>query len=200
LPKDKVYNEQELLASVAEGDEQAFASLFEHHRDRVYSIAFRLTHSAFLAEEIVQDVFLAIWLKRTYLVEIQNFKAYFFIIVRNEAYRVLKGIARNYNARLPSDEAQSPAHNDTENYILGKEYNHLLQTAIDRLPNQQQQVYRLIREQKLKREEVANLLHVRPETVKFHLAQAMKNIRAFFALHLGTFLGFIVFASPLIFA
>jgi RNA polymerase sigma-70 factor (ECF subfamily) len=71
----------------------------------------------------------------------------------------------------------------------------LLRNAIDRLPNQQKQVYQLIKEQKLKREEVADLLHLQPDTVKFHLAQAMKNIRNFCAPYLGLFLGFTVFLS-----
>jgi RNA polymerase sigma-70 factor (family 1) len=197
LPKHILYNEQELLASVTKGDELAFTRLFEYYRDRIYSIAFRLTHSAFLSEEIVQDIFMTIWVKRAHLVDVQNFKAYLFIVTRNEAYRVLKRIARNYKVGLLSGEAQSLAHNDTENYILGKEYNILLQTAVDRLPNQQRQVYQLIKEEKLKREEVADLLHLQPETVKFHLAQAMKNIRSFCALHLGTFLEFALLFSLL---
>jgi RNA polymerase sigma-70 factor (ECF subfamily) len=195
LPKDKIYNERELLALVAEGDEPAFTGLFRLYRDRIYSIAFRLTHSSTLSEEIVQDIFLTIWIKRARLIEIENFSAYLFIVTRNEAYRALKHIARSYKAGSIAREAQSPGYNDTENYILGKEYNSLLQNAIDRLPNQQKQVYQLIKEQKLKREEVADLLHLQPETVKFHLAQAMKNIRSFCAPYLGLFLGFTVFLS-----
>jgi RNA polymerase sigma-70 factor (family 1) len=199
LPNDKLYNEQELLVSVAKGDEAAFTSLFEHYRDRIYSIAFRLTHSAFLAEEIVQDVFMTIWVKRVQLAEIQSFKAYLFIVARNGAYQVLKRMARNYKTGALTEEAGSLVSNDTENYILGKEYTNLLRAAVDRLPNQQRQVYRLIKEEKLKREEVADLLHLQPETVKFHLAQAMKNIRAFCALHLGSLLGFALSLSLLVF-
>ncbi|HEY4288056.1 MAG TPA: RNA polymerase sigma-70 factor [Puia sp.] len=185
MSKEKSYNEPGLLASVAEGDETAFTTLFDYYRDRIYSFAFRVTHTAVLSEEIVQDVFLSIWINRATLTGIQNFQAYLFTITRHEAYRVLRRVARNYAAGLPA-EIPSPGHNETDNYILGKEYNTLLQTAIDRLPNQQRQVYRLIKEERLKREEVAVLLHLQPETVKFHLAQAMKSIRAFCAPHLGT--------------
>jgi RNA polymerase sigma-70 factor (ECF subfamily) len=197
LSKEKSYNEQGLLDAVAEGDEAAFTRLFQHHRDRIYSFAFRLTHSASLSEEIVQDVFLTIWIKRARLSDIQNFQAYLFTITRHEAYRVLKRVALFYATGLPG-EIQSPGENETDNYILGKEYDTLLQTAIDRLPAQQKQVYRLIKEEKLKREEVADLLHLQPETVKFHLAQAMKSIRAFCAPHLGTFPGLVLFLSLLI--
>jgi DNA-binding NarL/FixJ family response regulator len=45
-------------------------------------------------------------------------------------------------------------------------------------------VYRLMKNEGFKRDEVANQLDLQPETVKFHLAQAMKNIRAFCSIHL----------------
>jgi RNA polymerase sigma-70 factor (family 1) len=198
LPKHKPYNEPELLAALIQGNEAAFVELFEHYKDSIYSIAFRLTHSTVLAEEIVQDIFLTIWLRKTQLRSIQSFKAYLFVITRNEASRALKRIARNYRIGLQGGEADLLAHNETDNSILAREYQSLLQTAVDRLPKQQRQVYRLIKEEQLKREEVAHLLHLRPDTVKYHLAEAMKNIRAFFALYLGIFLAFVIGFSLLV--
>jgi RNA polymerase sigma-70 factor (ECF subfamily) len=67
-----------------------------------------------------------------------------------------------------------------------------LRKAIDRLPNQQKKVYQYIKEKGLKREEAAGLLHLSPETVKYHLAEAMKNIRNFCMLRLDMFIGFII--------
>ena len=83
-------------------------------------------------------------------------------------------------------------HNDTHEYLVGREVTSILQKAIEKLPDQQKQVYRLIKEDNLKRNEVAQLLQIQPETVKYHLAQAMKNIRAFCLLHLSTFIGFAI--------
>ncbi len=177
-----LYDERELLALIAAGDEAAFATLFDRYKDRVYAIAFKLLHTAALAEDIVQEVFLKIWLKRASLVEVKHFNAYLFIITRNDVYKAIKHLARNYKTSLQINEVQLLVHNDTEDYLMGKEYGLLLQQAIERLPNQQKQVYKLIKEQGLKREEVADLLHLRPETVKFHLAQAMKKIHAFYML------------------
>lgn len=187
-----------MLAALIQGNEAAFVELFEHYKDRIYSIAFRLSHSTVLAEEIVQDVFLTIWLRKAQLPAIQSFKAYLFVVTRNEAYQALKRIARSYGIGLPTGDVDLPTHNRTDDPILAKEYQHLLRTAIDRLPHQQRQVYRLIKEEQLKREEVAHLLHLRPDTVKYHLAEAMKNIRAFFALYLGIFFAFVIGFSLLV--
>ncbi len=193
MPRDTLYNENELLTFVVQGDEPSFAKLFDYHQNRVYTIAYKLTHSKSQAEDIVQNVFLKIWLARANLLTIQDFSAYLFIVTRNDVYKVLKQIARNYTVSLPNEESQLPANNDTAENMMEKECRLMLQNAINRLPKQQKQVYVFIKEQGLKREEVADLLHLQPETVKFHLAQAMKNIRAYCMLYFSELSGLIYF-------
>lgn len=193
MASKNLHNDQELLQLIALGDEVAFSKLFEHYRNRVYGAALKLTHSTTIAEEIVEDVFLKIWLKRSDLMEIQNFSAYLFTITRNDVFKVLKQIAKNYKIVLLTDNDQLFSHNNSEDYMMEKEYSSILQEAIHRLPNQQKHVYTLIKEQGLKREEAAEFLHLQPETVKFHLAQAMKNIRSFCALHLDLMVAVIFF-------
>lgn len=177
--------EKELINLIAEGDEYAFSLFFDEYRDRIYSISFKLTKSTYIAEEIVQDVFLNIWLKRADLINIQDLSAYLFIVTRNAVYKELKRIARNYKITSLTDEDQSLSNNNSTDLVMNKEYDLLLKKAIEQLPHQQKHVYRLMKEQGLKREEVACLLNLQPETIKSHLTQAMKNIRAFCLLHLN---------------
>ena len=185
-----VQKEKKLHQLISNGDEGAFAQLFEQYKDRVYSMAFRLTKSNVTAEEIVQNVFLKIWLKRAGLNDIRNFSAYLFIVARNDVYKFLKQVSRRYKTSLALHNDQRIDGNDTADLLLDKEYNLLLQNAIQRLPNQQKQIYSLVKDRGFKRAEVAQQLHIQPETVKFHLAQAMKNIRAFCMPHLGIAFGF----------
>jgi RNA polymerase sigma factor (sigma-70 family) len=187
-PKNN-YNEQQLIHLVSRGDEKAFAELFHHYRDKIYGVAFKLIHSTAVAEEITEDVFLKIWMKRDSLNEINNFSSYLFIIARNEAYKILKQIAKNYKMVLLCEDFEMTAGENSENLLIAKHYTSLLHRAVERLPRQQKQVYHLIKECDLKRGEVAVILQLQPESVKFHLAQAMKNIRAFCLLHLNLFMG-----------
>lgn len=182
------YDEELILSLLMEGDEVAFAKFFHHYRDRVYSVALKLSRSASTAEDIVEDVFLKIWLKRTALGEIENFSAYLFAITRNEVYRAIKTAAKNYTVSLVM-EMEGQGLNNAEDYIMAKEYDLILQKAVDNLPGQQKKVYKLMKEENLKRETVAEILNLKPETIKFHLAQAMKNIRSFCTVHLKTFAG-----------
>jgi len=88
------YNERELLLSLAQGNDNAFASVFHHYRHRIYAIAFRLLGTTSQAEDTVQDVFLKMWLKRQELHEISHFKAYLFTVTRNHIFTALKLLAR----------------------------------------------------------------------------------------------------------
>lgn len=185
-------DEKKLLTLVAEGDELAFSKLFTRYRNKIYGVSFKLTRCNLLAEEIVQEVFLKIWLKRDHLTEVQNFQAYLFVITKNHVFKALKEIAKSHKTSEIVGDEQFLIHNETIEQIEGKEYNLLLQNAINLLPNQQKLVFRLIKEQGLKREEVANKLNLQPETVKFHLAKAMKTIRTYFLPHLNLIIAFII--------
>ena len=191
------YNEQELIQLIIQNDESAFAQLFDYYRNRIYTFALKLTHSTTIAEEIVGDVFLKIWLKRTSLNKIENFRAYINTIARNETYKILKLIAKNYKVVSLSNNNTSVVSNNPDECLISKELTSLLHKAIDRLPAQQKQVYKLMKEGDLKRGEVAELLKINPETVKSHLAQAMKNIRTYCMLHLNSSVGFMLLLSCL---
>lgn len=174
-----LYTEQELLRLVADGDRNAFTQLYNNYRNKIYSIAFELTESTTVAEEIVQDTFLKIWVKRESLLEVEHFRAYLFTITRNYVFTALKRIARKESIEVSAIQDAPLYDHDTEDRVLNNEYTRILQAAIDRLPEQQKQVYNLIKKEGLKREEAAAALHLSPETVKTHLAQAMRSIRTY---------------------
>ena len=176
---EPLYTEQELLRLVAEGDRNAFTQIYNNYRNKIYSIAFELTESTTVAEEIVQDTFLKIWVKRESLPEIEHFRAWLFTITRNYVFTALKRIARKESIEVSAIQDVPLYDHDTEDRVLNNEYTRILQAAIDRLPEQQKQVYNLIKKEGLKREEAAAALHLSPETVKTHLAQAMRSIRTY---------------------
>jgi RNA polymerase sigma-70 factor (ECF subfamily) len=179
-----IYNEKALLQNLAEGNDHAFALVFHHYRQRIYAIAFKLLGTPSQAEDIVQDVFLKLWLKKTELHAIRHFKAYLFTVTRNHIFNALKNIAREQSLEPELFTEQAA---ELHSY---KEYEKILQHAIAQLPPQQGLIYKLSKEEGLKRNEIADRLHLSPETIKVHLAHAMRSIRAFCLTHmdLNTFL------------
>lgn len=195
VPAENNPNEKEWLRRVATGDEAAFTVLFDAYKDRIYTIALRITDSPLIAEEIVQDVFLKIWVKRESLTAVDHFRAYLFTATRNQVFNVLKRLARHreITAELTADAHAETSDSDT--LLLDKEYQAILSEAVNQLPPQQQQVYRLMKEQGLKRDQVAEQLAISPQTVKVHLAQAMRSIRAFCIARLDIYIAFVLFEN-----
>ncbi len=72
-----LFDEAEVLLQVAAGSERAFAVLFRQYSSKVFSFALKLTKSEELAEEVVQEVFIKIWLTREGLGDIREFRRVF---------------------------------------------------------------------------------------------------------------------------
>lgn len=138
-----------------------------------------MSKSPAIAEDLVQDVFLKIWLHRNRLTDVESFNAYLYTTLRNRCYTVLKRMATEPSGSQALEELATIEAEGFENANTEKEYLGLVDKAIDLLPLQQAKVYRLIKIQGLQREEAAKELNLSPQTVKAHLAQASKTIRAY---------------------
>ncbi|NML23561.1 sigma-70 family RNA polymerase sigma factor [Pseudoflavitalea sp. G-6-1-2] len=176
----------ELLEQLGSGSHSAFSLLFNRYKHRVYSNALLFTTSTNIAEEIVQDVFLQIWKSREKVAAVTDWDAYLFIITRNAVYRSLHAQAQQSKKHKAWQEQTADTEHEDNllSTILEKDYNRLLQRAIQQLPPQQLQVYVLIRQQGLSRAEAADRLGLQPETVKRHLSLATRTIRSYCLLHL----------------
>lgn len=192
LPKSFNIDEKELLALISEGNEAAFKKLYELYRVRFYAVVYKMTGSDEVAEDIVQDIFLKIWKKRASLVDIENPSSYFFTAVYRRVYQYYRKVALEKKFhRL--QQVEENAGNTTAETVLVRESRQLLSKAVAQLPPQQQMVYKLSKEAGYSREDIAEHLNISPNTVKNHLARAMKFVQAYlkdFAVTIFIFIRF----------
>lgn len=177
------YNEKELLVQVASGDENAFRRIYDQYRKKIYAYAFHLTGSAELADEVVQEVFLKVWLNRHKLHAVQLFSAWLYAITRHHLFDALKKSAREAHAKKELARSIPAFNNNTDENVLLKENDQLLQQALNQLSTQQQLIYHLSRNQGLKYEEIATRLKIAPNTVKVHIVNALRTIREYIRFH-----------------
>jgi RNA polymerase sigma-70 factor (family 1) len=177
-----VYNEHELLIRLQADDAKAFTELFDHYRGRIYGVALKFLKSPVLAEEIVQDVFLKVWLKRSEMAAVTRFDAYLFVMARNFIFDRIKKMA--YESAAQSELLKQPSVNDADHLLIQRQYQQLLQQAIDLLPPQQKQVYHLAKVEGLSHEAIAEKMLLSRLTVKAHMAKALRSIRKYLNTHL----------------
>jgi len=190
-------NESELLSKIAEGDQNAFTRLFYHYYKPLGRFVFNFIGSQQQTEEIVQDAFVKIWLRRESLNEINSIGNYVFVLCRNAAFAELKKIAseKNTYTKLEQYLAVEAENDKLENPT--EEYRILIQEAVAKLPPQQKKVYTLSRYERMKYEEIANQLGLSEVTVKKHIQLAVRFIQKDVTSRIQVGL-FFVLTTPLI--
>lgn len=172
------YDEKSLLREIALGKEQAFRELFDRYKERFYATVLKMTGSDDVTKDIVQDVFLKIWVNRESLRNIENSPAYFFTVVYRRIYQHYRKVALDRKClRVASPVKESV--NTTEEMLLARESRSLIAKAVAKLPPQQQLIFKLSKLEGMSREDVARQLNISPNTVRNHLADAVKTIRVF---------------------
>jgi RNA polymerase sigma-70 factor (family 1) len=169
--------ERDLILKIAVGDQQAFRLIFDAYKNKVFSYSNRYLKSKEKAEEVVQETFLKIWLKRESLNEIENFGGYIRKIAVNLTLDSLRALAAE-NKKADLSKVMWTEHDTgTEDEIMRKDAQTYVDQLLDKLPKQQGLVYRMCHIEGMKQKEVAEILHIAPSTVKVHLREALKTLR-----------------------
>ncbi len=196
----KHLQEEKILQLLAAGSERAFTQLFDRYRNQVYGTAFRFLKSEALAEEIVQDVFLKVWLKRDEIAQVDRFDAYLFVMTRNMVFDRIKKMANEAVIYKVIGRSFSEIDHHTENRLQDRQYQQLLQQAVNLLPPRQKQVFQLSRFEGLSQEAIAEKMQLSRLTVKTHMAKALQSIRHYLKHHINSWSPIVVLLKMLLLA
>ena len=176
--------EQDWVVRVRRGDAAALEEMFSAYGARLCAFAYRWTRSPETAEEIVQDVFLAIWRNRAeWSLGPGMLKPYLFRATRNRVTNDLRRlrVAERFTARAAHEEFDTaiarPAAMPDED-LRQAELRRSVNEAVAALPDRCREIFLLNREQGLTYTEIAALLGVTAKTVEYHMARAFVALRA----------------------
>lgn len=173
-----------LLRRLAEGDEEAFTAVFRQFKDGVYETALHFTQSTTFSEEIVQDVFLKVWVVRSTLMTVNDFPAWIYQVAKNRSLDVLRVMARKRRNELVSNIGSEwdyfPGIGEPRqgNPAETRDLQRLIDEALSKLTATQRKAFELMRVQGMSREEVGQIMGISPNTVKVHVLAATRSIRA----------------------
>jgi RNA polymerase sigma-70 factor (family 1) len=173
------HDTKELLPLVAAGDEQAFNCIVDRYWQKIYSVSLTFVKSTHLAEDIVQEVFLKLWEKRASLESIENFDSWLFIIARNRIISVLRKKEPSLigqGGHFPDMPTTQPA---TDAAVQLKQLQKIINQGLETLPEQQQRIYRMSREQELTHDEICQELGLARSTVKNNLVKTLNFLRQY---------------------
>lgn len=179
MKKLSIIQIKNLQQRIDRNDEQALKELYDAYGDRLYLFAFAIVHSRETAEEIIEDVFIKVWEKRSRIAVMENLIYYLFTITKNISCNYLRKYNRKRNMSL--EELSLPYYyiNDSpEDLFVTRETLQRINNAINELPSKCRIIFKLIKEDGLKYKEVATLLNLSTKTVENQMGIAFQKLHA----------------------
>jgi len=176
------YEEKRLLKQISKGDEKAFRALYDAYFNHLSAFVFKLCKSTETTEEIIQDVFVKLWVGRHSLSQMDSPEAYIFSMARNKTIDYLRRLVRNTHLMELLTE-QLTDSNGIEEQLNAKELWDLIEEALSGLSEQKKTIFRLSKEEGLSHDQIAEVMHLSKSTVKNHLSETLRHIRGHLQQH-----------------
>lgn len=182
-------DEYSLLHKVKVGDKVAFASLYHSHVQRLCLISYKITGDKGVAEDVVQDFFVAFWQKKDRLSFTTSFGAYASRSVYNASLNVIrqtKKVVALEEAAVVFDAADFLEEDNLTTY------RERLNLAIEKLPPQRRKIFEKICINGSSYADVAETFGISVNTVKVHMSKAYRTLREELNLDTAVNVGIIV--------
>ena len=167
--------EKTLLQRAQQGNSDAFAALRLTLELQVRRYIWHVIGHTLAEDDIVQDVFTALYLNLEKMIPPEKLKPFLFRVTRNRCYDWLRQQGRRKVVPLTADipVAALPLEEETHALLLYQQ----VKAAMTRLPEAQRQVLMLYAEEEFSYEEIAAALEINIGTVKSRLHQARKAVK-----------------------
>ena len=167
---------RELTKRLQNGDREAFDELYLKYNSAIYYNILKLTRDLIITQDIVQEVFIALWEKRHSLDAGQEISGWLFVVSYNKSVNHLKRkLKESLTQKLQQDgNSTIDAEDDLVNIRMS-----ILEKAIEQLSPQRRRVFELCKLQRKTYAEAAAELQISKHTVKEYLSGAVIFIKKY---------------------
>jgi len=172
--KNEHIPDRALLAEIANGSEASFSVLAHSIYKRLFPFTVSLVKSEAEADDVMQDLFLKIWLNRTTLTTLDNPFGWIYTVLSHTISNHLRTKIRH---ELKLNKVKTITTYHLEEELDARFTESLIDEAARLLPEKRKQVFLLNKKEGLSRKEIAERLHISENTVRNQLAEAIRFIR-----------------------
>ncbi len=168
-------NDSLLLQQVEQGNSHAFNVLYEKYWELAFTNAYKRLKDYAQAQDIVQEIFTHIWLKRETL-HIDNLPAYLNISVRNQVFKLVEK-QKLIHPFFSVIETMSATSFQADADLLWKEFFKSYEALLATLPAKRQLIFRLRFQEDVPTKDIAVQLGLSRKTVQNQLSKAIEQLQ-----------------------
>jgi RNA polymerase sigma-70 factor (family 1) len=171
---------QQLINRIRENaDEFAFNELYRNHAHNFFRFAQSFVREREIAEEIVNDVLVRLWVERSKTDQIRNIQVYLYNSIKNACLNHIRSISSKRNNETKVTEAYYfHLSVDPSQILISKELSVTMLSAINNLPPRCKLIFKMVKEDGFSCKEVACILGLSDKTVFAQLSIALKKLHA----------------------
>lgn len=171
-------SEKSVVVRLKGGNRLAFTMVYMEYHKRLYSFACHYLGDRYQAEDAIQWLFLRLWENRALLNERMSLKSYLFTSLKNHILNLLRdGKREALRQEAFLREKEDTEDKDALQYLDEEELRERLTAAVSALSPQKRKICELKLEGNLSNAEIAELLQISVNTVKFQYNQIIKELR-----------------------
>lgn len=176
ISKQPLHDQDTLFRLLLEGREEAFDAIYDEYAIPLLNAAYKRLRSKEEAKEVVQEVFISLYLKKNDIRHAGNLAGYLFTALRNRILDIIRADLLHTTHHHQMGLLQEK-HADIENQLEQKELETMLHKAIGLLPDKCREAFLLSRYEGLSHKEVAQQLNISVNTVEKHIGKALRLLR-----------------------
>lgn len=173
-----ICNENELMEKVKNGDKQAYEKIVLKYRKNAIGFAYRFVKDSYLAEDIVQESFASIYIKRSNYKTKDSFKAFLYTIIRNRCIDYLRK-AKNMQVIYLDEMERSFAEVSLDEHLVKKDELKCAKRIIESLSYEYRTVFWLYEYEGFAYKEIAGIMNKSLPQVKIMLYRARNKIKKY---------------------
>ena len=168
---------EEIIKRLKKDDKSALDELFGYYYPRLFHFSKSILKIEDEIDDVLQEVFVKIWLNRQKIGNAETFNSYIFTITKNEVLNLIRKNLRDQNFRDQLFLRSVAVEYQQQSQLEFEEIKAGIDKVVANLPEKRQQVFILSRTEGLSNKEIARQLNISEKTVEDHITHSVRKIK-----------------------